>query len=174
MADAIIIGAVGAPFGLQGWVHMKSFTEPPGNLLRYRPWLHRQDDSWVPVEAEARAHRGGFVACFAGCADRDQAMLLRGREVAVPADALPPTQPDEYYWRDLIGCQVVSASGDECRGGDACWGRVERIFDTPAHDVLVVDHPQNGSQMIPFVRAVVLDVDLDARRIRVDWQGGAQ
>lgn len=147
---------------------MKSFTEPPGNLLRYRPWLHRQGDAWVPVEVEARRHRGGFVACFPGCADRDQAMLLRGREVAVPADALPPAEPDEYYWRDLIGCQVVSAGGDEC------WGSVERIFDTPAHDVMVVASAQRGTQMIPFVRAVVLDVDLDARRIRVDWQGGMQ
>ena len=163
MADAIIIGAVGGPFGLDGWVHMKSFTAPADNLLRYRPWLHRQGEAWTPVEVEARRHRDGFVARFAGCGDRDQAIALRGSEIAMPAQALPAAAEDEYYWRDLVGCEVIAAN-DASR-----LGKVARLFDTPAHDVLVVEGEQR-EQWIPFVRSVVLDVDLAERRLRVDWQ----
>ena len=68
--DPVVIGAVGAPFGVHGWVHVKSFTAPPGNLLDYRPWQLRRNSAWRGIDAEARPHRQGFVACIDGCSDR--------------------------------------------------------------------------------------------------------
>ena len=163
VAAAVVIGALGGPFGINGWVHVRSFTDPPGNLLHYQPWHLCRGTDWQPVDAEIKAHRNGFVACIDGSADRDAAVALRGAEIGVPAAVLPPAAPDEYYWRELIGCRVA-AHGAEL-------GRVAKVFATPAHDVMVVEHA-GGTEMIPFVRQIVSAVDIDAQRIDVDWQLG--
>ena len=157
----MVIGAVGGPFGVHGWVHVKSFTQPAANLANYRPWQLRHGTSWQPVEATVRPHQRGFVACINGCADRDAAASLRGAEIAVAADVLPATDPDEYYWRDLVGCRVVGEDGDV--------GTVVRVFETPAHDVLVVEGGQ-GTDMIPFVPEIVTAVDVVAKTIVANWQ----
>lgn len=156
-----MIGAVGGPFGVHGWVHVKSFTEPPANLLAYRPWQLGNGSDWREVGAEARSHRRSFVACIDGCTDRDAAASLTGAEIAVAPERLPKTQTDEYYWRDLVGCRVVGLDGD--------LGSVDRVFSTPAHDVLVVDG-EGRTDMIPFVRQIVTNVDLEGRRIAANWQ----
>lgn len=164
----MVIGAVGGPFGVHGWVHVKSFTQPAENLATYRPWQLRRDIAWHPVEAAVRPHQRGFVACIDGCADRDAASALRGAEIAVAAEVLPATDIDEYYWRDLVGCQVLGEDGDV--------GTVVRVFETPAHDVLVVEGA-HGADMIPFVPEIVTAVDVVAKTIVANWQsawsGGA-
>ena len=164
----MVIGAVGGPFGVRGWVHVKSFTQPAENLATYRPWQIRRDTGWHPVEAAVKAHQRGFVACIDGCADRDAAAGLRGAEIAVAAEVLPATDIDEYYWRELVGCRVLGEDGDV--------GTVVRVFETPAHDVLVVEGAQ-GTDMIPFVPEIVTAVDVVAKTIVANWQsawsGGA-
>ena len=159
--DPVVIGAVGGPFGVHGWVHVKSFTQPAENLATYRPWQLRRDTGWQPVEAAVRPHQRGFVACIDGCADRDAAAGLRGAEIAVAAEVLPATDVDEYYWRDLVGCRVLGEDGD--------LGTVIRVFETPAHDVLVVDGSQ-GTDMIPFVPEIVTAVDVVAKTVVANWQ----
>ena len=161
MLAPVVIGAVGGPFGVHGWVHVKSFTAPADNLLSYQPWQLRLGSEWRLVDAEARAHRTNFVACIDGCADRDAAAALSGAEIGVSPEVFPAPAPDEYYWRDLVGCRVVGQDGD--------LGRVARVFATPAHDVLVVECA-HGDEMIPFVRALVSAVDIAAKHIVVDWQ----
>lgn len=164
----MVIGAVGGPFGVHGWVHVKSFTQPAANLATYRPWQLRRGSSWQPVEAAVRSHQRGFVAHIDRCADRDAAAGLRGAEIAVAAEVLPATKADEYYWRDLVGCRVLGEDGDV--------GTVVRVFETPAHDVLVVEGAQ-GPDMIPFVPEIVTNVDMSAKTIDANWQsawaGGA-
>lgn len=159
--DPVVIGAVGGPFGVSGWVRVKSFTQPAANLATYRPWQLRRDTGWRPVEAAVRPHQRGFVACIDGCADRDAAAGLRGAEIAVAAEVLPATEIDEYYWRDLVGCRVCGEDGD--------LGTVVRVFETLAHDVLVVEGTQ-GTDMIPFVPEIVTGVDVVAKTIVANWQ----
>lgn len=164
----MVIGAVGGPFGVHGWVHVKSFTQPAANLATYRPWQLRRGTDWQTVDAAVRPHQRGFVARIDGCADRDAAVGLRGAEIAVAVELLPATDADEYYWRDLVGCRVLGEDGDV--------GTVVRLFETPAHDVLVVEGAQ-GTDMIPFVPEIVTAVDVVAKTIDANWQsawsGGA-
>jgi 16S rRNA processing protein RimM len=85
---------------------------------------------------------------------------LRGAAVAVPRGQLPQTQPNEYYWADLIGLKVVNGAAQD-------FGRVARILQTGANDVLVVDGERE--RLIPFIAEVVRDVNLASGVIRVDW-----
>ena len=79
----------------------------------------------------------------------------------MPDTALPPAGEGEYYWKDLVGMEVVNAQGETI-------GRVAELFATAANDVIVV---RDGAAevLIPFVRKVVTHVDVQRRQIRVDW-----
>jgi 16S rRNA processing protein RimM len=76
---------------------------------------------------------------------------------------LPPVAKDEFYWADLIGLDVVNTN-------DQSLGQVLGLIETSANDVLRVGDGSEKERLLPFVAAVVLDVDLSARRVRVDWE----
>ncbi len=163
-ADAapIVVGRITAAHGVRGWVRVASFTDPADNLLTYQPWLIRQGDAWQPlVVVEVRRQGKGFIARIQGCDDRDRAQLLSGRDIGVPASELPEPDEDEYYWFELEGLRVVTTAAVEL-------GRVEQVFATGANDVLVVRDGER-ERLLPFIAAVVLEVDREQRVITVDW-----
>src|SRR5262245_117185 len=132
MGAHVVVGRFGAPYGIKGWVKFVSFTDPVDNILDYRPWRVQRDEDWqdVPVD-EIKAHGKGFVVHVRGVDDRTAAERFTGRDIAIPENALPQIAADEYYWKDLIGLDVVQ------RGG-ASLGTVDRLFETGPNDVLVV------------------------------------
>ncbi len=146
---------------MSGWVRLISYTVPPENLLRYRPWYLCRAGVWDAVDVrEIRMHGDGFVARLADIADRDAASAVGGSEIGVLASSFPPAQAGEYYWRDLIGLCVVNGDGTPL-------GVVQWLIETGAHDVLVVSGEQQ--RLIPFVRQFVTEVLPDQKLLRVDW-----
>lgn len=162
----VLMGRIGGLFGIRGWVKVLSYASPPENLLRYDPWLVRMGGGWRSLEVNAgRRHGKGLVVQLAGYTDRDRACELIGAEIAVERGQLEAPAGNEYYWTDLIGSEVVNRDGVE-------FGRVDHLIETGANDVLVVRGEQ-GETLIPFVMGrYVLEVDLDRRRIAVDWEAG--
>ena len=148
--------------GVLGWVRVVSWCEPPENLLGYPSWyLCRGGRCGLWRVRDGRAHGKGVAAWLEGCEDRDRAQALAGATVAVRRAELPDPGEGEYYWADLIGLTVVSAAGQEL-------GRVAALMATGANDVLVVQGERE--RLIPFLPgSVVQEVDLAARRVRVDW-----
>lgn len=163
----VVVGRIVGAHGIRGAVRVASATQPPDNILRYRPW-------WLDAGAGFRqvtvtsikphgAHGDGFVASLDGVTDRDAADGLRGVEIAVPRSALPDLEAGhEYYWQDLIGLEVVDQHGSPL-------GPVRELIETGANDVLVVGGDGMRPVLIPFVDSVIETVDLDAGRIYVDW-----
>jgi 16S rRNA processing protein RimM len=163
----LIVGRIGAAYGVRGWVRIHSFTEPMENLLGYKELSLRQKDGWrAVVIEEGRRHGKGLIAHIAGCDDRDQAEALKGSEIGVSAAELPALPEGEFYWHQLEGLAVYS-------GGELL-GKVHHLLETGANDVLVV-RPCRGSRdqrerLIPWLLpSVVKEVDLTAGRLNVDW-----
>lgn len=155
------MGRILGPYGVRGWVKLRTFTETIDSLVDYPSWLVAEGDGWNSVEIEdTQVHAGHLVAKLHGVQDRDQALGLSGRDVAVPREALPPAQEGEFYWADLIGLDVVNQQGEVL-------GTVEDLLETGANDVLVVQGDRQ--RLLPYVQQVVLGVDLAQKRIRVDW-----
>lgn len=155
------MGHVGAPFGVRGWVKVHAYTEHSDSLLDYPVWWLGHNGQWRECEVLAcDVHPKALVAHLAGCDDRDAAAALRGSEIAVPRESLPQVDENEYYWADLIGLKVVNTAGQEL-------GSVTGLLETGANDVLVVQGERE--RLIPFVAQVVLEVDLAAGAVRVDW-----
>ena len=104
-----------------------------------------------------------LVAQLEGVDDRDAAAALRGSDVAVLRAELPEAEEGEFYWADLVGLNVVNSEQHD-------FGRVSRIMQTGANDVLVVTAEAGGSEtLIPFIADVIRQVDLKSGRIVVDW-----
>ncbi|QAB14880.1 ribosome maturation factor RimM [Hydrogenovibrio thermophilus] len=168
--EHIILGQINGIYGVQGWVKIFSHTEPRENILNYSPWLVRVKGEWRTMSLQdGRSQAGGksIIAKLDGVDDRDVAREFMGCDIAITPDQLPDTD-DGYYWRHLIGCEVSNLQGEVL-------GQVSEIVETGAHDVLRVTQILPGGEtrttLIPFVMdTFILAVDVDAKRIQVDWQ----
>jgi 16S rRNA processing protein RimM len=157
----VVMARVAGPFGVKGWVKLQVFTERVDGLLDYPVWWIGQDGGWEPVEVEqGAAHGAALVARLKGIDDREQAAVLRGRDVAVPRAELPRNEEGEYYWTDLEGLRVGNLQGEAL-------GMVTGLLETGASQVLVVQSERE--RLIPFVSAVVKSVDLARGELVVDW-----
>jgi 16S rRNA processing protein RimM len=170
--DLIVMGRVSGVFGIKGWLKVWSYTDPIAWILQYRVWYLRQADGWAPYKLQDGHTQGkGIVVQLEGCTDREAALGLVRADIAVKRDALPPLETDEYYWHQLQGLRVYAAAGGT---GRVLLGLVDHLIETGANDVLVVK-PIEGSldqreRLIPWVpTSVVLQVDLAAREMLVDW-----
>jgi len=159
------MGRVTAPFGVQGWFKIYALTAPATNLCNYPVWWLGSEGDWRETRVlAARPHGQALIAQVAGIEDRDAAAALRGMTIAVPRAQLPAAGDNEFYWADLIGLKVVNAQRHE-------FGRVARIVQTGANDVLVVaaDDADGRETLIPFIADAIRQVDLAAGVISVDW-----
>jgi 16S rRNA processing protein RimM len=164
----IQLGFVGAPFGVRGWIKLRSHTDPPERLLDHRSLRIGRGSVWQDYRIEASGRSGGALTVkLAGVEDRDQAQALRGAQVCVLRSQLPQRDDKDFYRADLIGCEVVNLEG-------AGLGIVQHFIETPAQTLMVVRGEQE--HWIPAVPQHLRRVELQARRVVVDWNadgGGA-
>lgn len=168
--EVLVVGRIGAPHGVRGWVKLHSFTEPREQLLEYDPLRIRRGGQWREVKiAEYRAVESGLLARVEGIEDRDEAALLRNCDLGIAETQLPDLEAGEYYWHQLIGLEVISTF----QGQTYRFGEVEELLETGANDVLVVqgdiDSLDLRRRLIPYQEQFLLNVDLSAGRIEVDW-----
>jgi 16S rRNA processing protein RimM len=157
----IQLGFVGAPFGVRGWIKLRSHTDPPERLLDHRSLRIGQGGVWQSYRIEASGRSGGALTVkLVGVEDRDQAQALRGAQVCVPRSELPQRADQDFYRADLIGCEVVNLDGVDL-------GFVLHFVETPAQVLMVVRGTQE--YWIPAVPKHLRRVDLQARRVVVDW-----
>jgi 16S rRNA processing protein RimM len=157
----IQLGFVGAPFGVRGWIKLRSHTDPPERLLEHRSLRIGQGSVWQSYRIEASGRSGGALTVkLSGIEDRDQAQALRGAQVCVPRSELPQRDDRDFYRADLIGCDVVNLEG-------VVLGKVQHFIETPAQVLMVVRGTQEF--WIPAVPQHLRRVDLPERRLVVDW-----
>lgn len=157
------MGRVSAPFGIKGWIKIQPFTATTDSLAAYDKWWLGGDGEWQEHEVDrAQAQGNSLVAKLKACDDRNEAVLFKGRQVAVPREALPRAATNEFYWADLIGLRVINDEAQDL-------GEVNRILETGANEVLVVQGEGGQERLIPFIAGAIRQVDLAAGVIRVDW-----
>jgi 16S rRNA processing protein RimM len=161
----IQLGVVGAPYGVRGWVKLRSHTDPPERLLEHRDLQIGRDGAWASYRIEASGRSGGaLTAKLAGVEDRDQATALRGAQICVARFELPPRDDKDFYRADLIGCEVVNLGG-------VGLGVVQHFVETPSQTLMVVRGEKE--YWVPAVPQHIRRVDMQARRVVVDWDAAA-
>ncbi len=173
-ADAIEVGRIADAWGVKGWFKVLPHSASPEALFSSRRWYLLPSErgpkgfsgTVLLRVREAKEHSGGVVASAHEIDDRAAAEALKGARIFVARSSFPTAGPDEYYWVDLLGLEVVNREG-------LVLGRVRDLLSTGPQTVLVVDYMDGGQpaeRMIPFVSAYVDTVDLAGKRITVDWQ----
>lgn len=163
----VTMGHIIGPFGVLGWVKIFPYTETIGGLLDYPTWwLERKDKEWQEAIVSNGYINGDKLAVkLEQCANRNEAMQLKGMQIAIPRDHLPhlPNNgEDGYYWSDLIGTTVTNLQGEEL-------GKVTGLLETGANDVLRVQKLHEKEKLIPFIDPIIIKVNLKLRQITVDW-----
>jgi len=161
--DAILVGVVARTHGNRGEVIVNAETDFPEERFREGAQLmaRRKDGSPATLEvATMRMHQGRPVILFTGIASMNDAELLQGTELRVAEDESDADRlaPGEYYHRDLIGCEVVTDSGEAI-------GQVTAVDDGHGQTRLVVRSRRN-EVLIPLADAICT-VDLKGKRITV-------
>lgn len=158
----LVIGKIAAPYGVQGWTKVMSYTSPVTGMLDYPLWQLKKNHLEHTLELqEGRVHGKFLVVKFAGIDDRDEIAKLTNSLVEIERDKLPEPEQGSYYWADLIGLQVVTTAGVEL-------GKVDSMLETGANDVLVV--VGDKERLVPWIRPdVVTEVNLEGGSLVVDW-----
>ncbi|GAA4500093.1 ribosome maturation factor RimM [Pseudaeromonas paramecii] len=172
MSNPIVVGRLGAVYGIKGWLKVNSFTDNAESIFEYAPWLLQQGGQWREVRlAGWKRHNNGLLCKLDGIDLREEAQALVGADIGVSPEQLPSLPEGEYYWRDLIGCRVVTTKGYEL-------GEVSELMETGSNDVLVVQAKANDAfgmkeRLIPFLEEqVIKQIDLAGHTIEVDWDPG--
>lgn len=154
----VTVGRIGRAHGIRGDIAVDVRTDEPARRFREGATLLADGR---PVElARVRWNRGRLLVGFVGYPDRTAVEALTGQllSVHVPVEELP-SEPDEYFDRQLVGLMVLDHAGREV-------GRIEEVLHLPAQDVLQIATPA-GDRLVPFVGALVPEVDLAAGHVRV-------
>ena len=162
----MLVGRIGKPHGLRGEVTIDVRTDEPerrfaaGTTLRATPPRDATVRGTTLTVARARWHQQTLLITFEEIADRTAAEGWRGTLVHadVPADETPE-DPDEFYDHQLIGLAAVDTEG-------AHLGEVTAVAHG-AQDLLTVRTPDGRDVLVPFVAALVPEVDLAGGRLVV-------
>ncbi|AQS37577.1 16S rRNA processing protein RimM [Shewanella psychrophila] len=167
--EPVVLGKLGSSHGIKGWLKITTYTDSVEGIFDYSPWLIKEQGEWREVKVLQWRFQGkAVVASLEGVETRDQAQMLTNCEIAVTPQQMETLPEDEFYWRDLIGCEVVNTKGYNM-------GKVQEIVETGSNDVLLVkanakDGFGKAERMIPFVtEQFIVEVNLTEKQITVDW-----
>lgn len=164
-SDLIIVGRLGAPYGLKGWQRLHSFTDPVDNILGYRDHLLWQvNQNWQALAVEAiKADEKGYLIKLKSIDSPETAKLYSNVPLAIAREHLPKLKSDEFYCSDLIGLNVIDQNGRDL-------GKIADIMATGNNDVLVIVK-ENKRQLVPYLSSVIAQVDLQKGQVKVNWEG---
>jgi 16S rRNA processing protein RimM len=162
--DLVLLGEFGRAQGLKGEVRLKSFTADPAAIASYGPLLTEHGRTVVlkAIRAAPGAAPDLLVAQVEGVTSREGAEALNRVRLYLERGKLPLPEDDEFLLADLIGLSVRNAAGDNL-------GTVVAVPNYGGGDLLEIKPGLGGATaFLPFSRAFVPEVDIQARRIVVN------
>ena len=163
----LVVGRIGKPHGVRGEVTVDVRTDEPerrfapGARLRAEPPRHSGAALREVTVARTRWHQSTLLVTFEELTDRTSAEAARGLVLHATVDAAAtPEDPDEFYDHQLVGLTAHDVSG-------TVLGEVTALVHGGAQDLLVIRTPEGREGLVPFVKALVPEVDLAGGRVVV-------
>jgi 16S rRNA processing protein RimM len=129
-------------------------------------FVEPQTNIRIPVLIEsAREHKKMFIVKFKGFHHINDVEKYKGWLLKVEEQYMLELPDDEFYYHEIIGCLVVTDEGEEL-------GTISEILSPGANDVWVVERPSGKSVLLPYIDDVVLDVDIENKRVKVHIMEG--
>ncbi|MFJ3495386.1 ribosome maturation factor RimM [Streptomyces sp. NPDC086091] len=159
----LVVARIGRAHGIKGEVTVEVRTDEPELRLAPGAVLLTDPAAAGPLTIETgRVHSGRLLLRFAGVTDRTGAEALRNLLLIAEIDPEElPEEDDEYYDHQLMDLDVVTTDG-------VLVGRITEISHLPSQDLFIVERPDGGEVMIPFVESIVTEIDLAEQRAVID------
>lgn len=159
----LVVGRIGRAHGIKGELSIEVRTDEPELRLGPGAVLATDPAGAGPLTIETgRVHSGRLLLRFVGVKDRTAAEALRNTLLIAEVDPEEgPEDPEEFYDHQLIDLDVVTVDGEEI-------GRITEIAHLPSQDLFIVERPDGGEVMIPFVGEIVTEIDLEEQRAIID------
>ena len=163
----LVVARVGRAHGIRGEVSIEVRTDAPEERFVPGATFTTEPVGSGPLTIRTvRDHNGTLLLTFEGVTDRSHAEGLRNVRLVVDAEAEAETgEEDAWYDHELVGLRAVTADGAEL-------GTVVAVDHLPAQDLLVVRRSGAPDVLVPFVAAIVPEVDVAGGRVVLDPPGG--
>lgn len=176
--DLWLAGKIGKPVGLRGECVIHPISANPDDLervasapVRLAPKgsdpLDQPERDWTGL----RWHNERAIAQFEGLETREEIAKFTHWEIWVDGSAMPePEEPDTWWINDLVGCEAFQV-GEEGQP-DVSLGEVVAIAEAPSHDLLIIADVGGKRSHVPFIKAFLVEVNVEDRIIRLDLPDG--
>jgi 16S rRNA processing protein RimM len=162
--EYLVVGIIRHPHGLKGEMLMEVITDFPERLVPNSNVI--LEEGWRHVEVVvARPYKQGLLVKLKGIDSPEEAGRYRGNKIYVKSSNRPPLPEGYYYHHQLIGLQVVNGQGEVI-------GCLKEILQTGANDVYAVATGKGTELLLPAIDSVILEIDLNLRRMRVQVPAG--
>lgn len=156
------VGRISGAHGLGGAIRVRP-DDPDSDTLHNVTRVYLEQDGatheFALLDAR-RVNRTTLRIVLGGVDGPERAEQLRGATLMVAVADLPPVGPGEFYYYQVIGCEVVTTLGRRL-------GTVEEVFSAGANNVLVVR--DDGTEiLVPVIEDVVKVMDLEGRKVTVE------
>lgn len=159
--NSLTVGVILAPHGVRGDIRIKPLTEKPERFLE-APSINIKGFGQAKIE-NARWHKQFILLKLQGIDDMDAADRLRGLEIVMDKSELGKLPEGRYYAFEVIGLDVYTTAGE-------LLGKVNDILTTGAADVYAVKLVDGKELLLPAIKEVVIEIDIDNKKMVVQPQ----
>ncbi|MBQ6536910.1 MAG: 16S rRNA processing protein RimM [Firmicutes bacterium] len=160
----VLVAVVAAPHGIDGALSAEVYSDNPRRFAAGAELTTASGEKLRIVSASP--HKGRLLLRLAGIEDRNAAEKLRGLRLYVDESEIEPLPEGSWYWFQLLGLTVTEKG--------RTLGEIAEILPYTANDVYVVQRQNKKDLLIPALRQVVKQVDLEHKTMEVELPAGLE
>ncbi|CAL4322384.1 ribosome maturation factor RimM [Buchnera aphidicola] len=163
----IIIGKIGTCYGILGWNKLTSYTENKENILKYNKFFIQKNNRWKKISIlKKKIHYNTIIIKIDNINNREDAKKITNKLIAIDEKTLPDLKKNEYYWKDIINCDVFTINKKYL-------GKVDYIIREKINDLLSIkkNKYQKNAILIPFIqKKIIKNIDILNKKIYINHQ----
>lgn len=158
----LVVGRLGRPHGVHGEISVEVRTDEPELRFAKGSRLSLKESNNQLTVLSSRWHQEKMLVKFEEITDRDLANEIKGKTLTIKIDPNSiETKKDQYYEFQLAGLKVIDKN-------DKTLGQIKEVITNLAQDLLVVETVDKREVLVPFVKQIVTNVDLDKKQVIMD------
>ena len=159
MTEKFIIGLIGAPFGVKGFVKVRPLSGEIGHLLKLKSALVSRDGEERVLQIEETAPAAPTVLMrFAGIDSPEKAKTLTGAQILAGREQAAPLNEGEFYIEDLKGLTVIAENGDTI-------GHITDIIEGGGGELAEIELTNGEKRLVPFRREFFSEISPEKDRV---------
>lgn len=166
MEEMLKVGVITSTHGVRGEVKVFPTTDDPQRFKKLKKVKLDTGKETLPLEIQSVKFFKQFVILkFKGIDNINEIEMYRKCPLYVEREDAVELEEDEYFIADMLGMEVFDEHGE-------MFGTLKDVMETGANDVYVIDSQAHGEVLIPAIKECILDVDIEARKMKIHLMDG--